>query len=179
MATGAKNMRGKPPMRFRQSGRRAACASAATATSNRNLVPIVSIRQPRSPKAHGMRPAPACSYPHFLGFSDERGERSGEGFNLNIQLGIGTNWHSYSQGLARALHALRRFTPDVLLVSLGLDTFEFDPISQFALKTEDYLRLGEAIALINLPTLFVFEGGYNIEALGEITVNVLEGFAGR
>ncbi len=122
---------------------------------------------------------PSFAYPHFLGFSDERGEGSGEGFNLNIPLGIGINWHSYSQGLAHALHALRRFSPDVLLVSLGLDTFEFDPISKFALKTDDYLRLGEALALANLPTLFVFEGGYNIEALGEITVNVLEGFAGR
>ena len=121
---------------------------------------------------------PSFAYPHYLGFSDERGEGKGEGFNLNMPLGVGTNWGAYSQALAHAILGIRRFGADVLLVSLGLDTFERDPISQFTLKTEDYLRLGEALALANLPALFVFEGGYNIEALGEITVNVLEGFEG-
>ena len=64
----------------------------------------------------------------------------------------------------------------MLLVSLGLDTFEADPISHFRLTREDYCRLGETIAGLRLPTLFAFEGGYNLEALGEITVNVLDGF---
>jgi acetoin utilization deacetylase AcuC-like enzyme len=38
--------------------------------------------------------------------------------------------------------------------------------------------MGAPIAAFGKPTLFVFEGGYNIEALGETTANVLEGFAG-
>ncbi len=38
--------------------------------------------------------------------------------------------------------------------------------------------MGEAIAALKLPTLFVFEGGYNVEQLGVNTVNVLEGFLG-
>lgn len=122
---------------------------------------------------------PSFAYPHYLGFSDERGAGKGEGFNLNMPLGMGTNWGAYSQALAHAMLAIRRFGADVLLISLGLDTFQRDPISKFALKTDDYFRLGEALALPDLPTLFVFEGGYNIEALGEITVNVLEGFEGR
>jgi len=71
---------------------------------------------------------------------------------------------------------VRAFGPDVLLVSLGLDTFEADPISKFRLGTEDFLRLGELIGGARLPTLFVFEGGYNLTALPQITVNVLEGF---
>jgi acetoin utilization deacetylase AcuC-like enzyme len=122
---------------------------------------------------------PSFAYPHYLGFSDERGAGKGQGFNLNVPLGMGTNWSAYTQALAHTLQAIRLFGADVLLISLGLDTFERDPISKFALKTEDYLRLGEALALPDLPTLFVFEGGYNIDALGEITVNVLEGFESR
>ena len=70
----------------------------------------------------------------------------------------------------------RVFGPDVLLVSLGLDTFENDPISDFKLKSTDYLRMGETIAKLGKPTLFVFEGGYDLESLAENTVNVLEGF---
>jgi acetoin utilization deacetylase AcuC-like enzyme len=89
-----------------------------------------------------------------------------------------TDWPRYHEALALALKRINAFAPDVLLVSLGLDTFEADPISRFKLKREDYLRLGEMIAAANLPTLFVFEGGYNLDALADITVNVLEGFAG-
>jgi acetoin utilization deacetylase AcuC-like enzyme len=70
------------------------------------------------------------------------------------------------------------FGPDVLLVSLGLDTFADDPIASFRIQSEDYLRLGEAIAAFKLPTVFVFEGGYNVEMLGLNTVNVLEAFEG-
>jgi acetoin utilization deacetylase AcuC-like enzyme len=39
--------------------------------------------------------------------------------------------------------------------------------------------MGEVIARLRKPTLFAFEGGYNLDALAEITVNVLEGFATR
>jgi len=121
---------------------------------------------------------PSFAFPHFLGFADEAGAAAGETFNLNLPLPAGTDWERYSGALNTACARIRAFGPDVLLVSLGLDTFEHDPISQFRLKTEDYLRMGGALAALKLPTLFLFEGGYNIEHLGEITVNVLEGFEG-
>ncbi len=122
---------------------------------------------------------PAFAYPHFLGFADERGVGAGEGFNLNLPLPEGTDWSAYRGALDAALARIAVFGADVLLVSLGLDTYNGDPISRFALRSEDYLRMGEALASLALPTLFVFEGGYNLEKLGEITANVLEGFASR
>jgi acetoin utilization deacetylase AcuC-like enzyme len=122
---------------------------------------------------------PHFAYPHFLGFADERGEDAGDGFNLNLPLPAGTEWALYEQALTLALKAVEAFGPNVLLVSLGLDTFEHDPIATFRLKPADYLRLGEKLAALKRPTLFVFEGGYDIEALGEITANVLEGFEGK
>ena len=122
---------------------------------------------------------PHFAYPHFLGFADEQGESDGEGFNLNLPLPANTDWALYEQALARGLAAVDAFGPDVLLVSLGLDTYIHDPIATFRLKPADYLRLGEKIAALKRPTLFVFEGGYDIEALGEITANVLEGFADK
>ncbi len=119
---------------------------------------------------------PDFAYPHFLGFADECGDGKGEGFNLNLPLASGTDWNMYAPALETALSRVAGFGPDVLLVSLGLDTFEHDPISQFKLKREDYLRMGEKIAAFGKPTLFLFEGGYNLDALAQITVNVLEGF---
>jgi acetoin utilization deacetylase AcuC-like enzyme len=121
---------------------------------------------------------PSFAYPHFLGFADETGEGAGEGANLNLPLPRGTDWARYSETLDHAIGRVKAFAPDVLLVSLGLDTFDGDPISQFSLRAPDYLRMGETLKAIGLPTLFVFEGGYNLDALGEITVNVLEGFEG-
>jgi len=119
---------------------------------------------------------PSFAYPHFVGFADERGRGAGENANLNLPLPSGTEWISYAPALAQAQAAVNAFGPDMLLVSLGLDTFERDPISDFRLTSENYLRLGEAIAKSAKPTLFVFEGGYDLETLAENTVNVLEGF---
>jgi acetoin utilization deacetylase AcuC-like enzyme len=121
---------------------------------------------------------PSFAYPHFLGFADEIGEGAGEGATLNLPLPRGTAWDNYTEALARAAAAIETFGADVLLVSLGLDTYEHDPICRFRLRTENYLRMGAKIAGLGKPTLFVFEGGYHVEALAENTTNVLEGFLG-
>lgn len=122
--------------------------------------------------------SPEFAFPHFLGFADERGRGMGEDTNLNLPLPKGTDWHGYAPALDRAMRRISEFGPDVLLVSLGLDTFEGDPICGFRLKNEDYLRMGETLARLGKRTLFVFEGGYNLEHLAVNTVNVLEGFEG-
>jgi acetoin utilization deacetylase AcuC-like enzyme len=122
---------------------------------------------------------PAFAYPHFAGFSDERGAGEGENANLNLPMPAGTDWSAYSRTLAHAFDAVGAFGPDVVVISLGLDTFERDPISAFKLKSADYLRMGEAIARFGKPTLFVFEGGYDLHSLAENTVNVLEGYLQR
>lgn len=64
------------------------------------------------------------------------------------------------------------------MISLGVDTYKEDPISQFRLDSPDYLRMGERIARLGLPTLFVMEGGYAVEAIGINAVNVLQGYEG-
>ena len=66
--------------------------------------------------------------------------------------------------------------PDVLLVSLGVDTFKDDPISKFRLESADFTHLRRPHRRLGLPTLFVMEGGYAVEQIGVNTVNVLQGF---
>jgi acetoin utilization deacetylase AcuC-like enzyme len=119
---------------------------------------------------------PRTEYPFFLGHADERGAAAGEGFNLNLPLPKGTEFAPWREALAHALAEIARFGADALVVSLGLDTFEGDPISGFRLKSEDYLRVGEDLARAGLPTLFVFEGGYAVREIGINAVNVLEAF---
>src|SRR5262249_37978401 len=119
---------------------------------------------------------PRQEYPFFLGHADETGEGDGERPQLNLPLPWGSAWRDYEPALKQALGAIRRFGADALVVSLGVDTFEQDPISRFKLVHDDYLRMGEMIAGAGLSTLFVMEGGYAVEALGINAVNVLAGF---
>jgi acetoin utilization deacetylase AcuC-like enzyme len=122
---------------------------------------------------------PQDAYPYFLGYGDETGEGKGEGFNVNYPMPAGTPYSVWSRALEDACKRIKKYGPEALIVSLGVDTFKDDPISFFKLKSEDFKRYGARIAKLNVPTLFVMEGGYAIEAIGVNTVNVLEGFAGN
>jgi acetoin utilization deacetylase AcuC-like enzyme len=119
---------------------------------------------------------PCTEYPFYLGHADERGTGAGEGCNLNLPLPRGTGFDAWRHALQQALQAVADFAPGALVVALGLDTFEGDPISGFRLRSADYLSVGADLAAPGLPTLFVFEGGYAVAELGVNTVNVLEGF---
>jgi acetoin utilization deacetylase AcuC-like enzyme len=119
---------------------------------------------------------PNTEYPFFLGYADERGRGAGEGFNLNIPLPAGTDFATWLQALQRALEAAHIFGAEALVVALGVDTFEGDPISRFGLKSADYLQVGQTIGRSGLPSVFVMEGGYALAELGVNVVNVLEGF---
>lgn len=121
---------------------------------------------------------PRAEFPFFLGYADEEGEGAGRGFNYNLPLAAGSDWSVYSQALDSACQRIAAYAPDVVLVSLGVDTFKEDPISQFKLDSPDYLRMGARIAALGKPTLFVMEGGYAVEEIGINAVNVLEGFQG-
>ena len=82
----------------------------------------------------------------------------------------------WSLALADACRQIAEYAPDALVVSLGVDTFKEDPISQFKLDSPDYLRMGEIIGKLGLQTLFVMEGGYAVEEIGINAINVLQGF---
>jgi acetoin utilization deacetylase AcuC-like enzyme len=119
---------------------------------------------------------PATDYPYYWGHADETGEGAGAGATLNLPLPRGTEIQSYLAALDRALEVIAAFSPGLLVVSFGADTFEQDPISHFALRTDDYPRVAERIDTLGLPTLIVMEGGYAVEALGRNVAAFLDGF---
>ncbi len=122
---------------------------------------------------------PLDAFPHFLGFSEETGKGKGEGYTINYPLPPGTPYDVWAQALDDALERIIQSGAEALVVSLGVDTFENDPISFFKLKSDDFTRYGTKIANANLPTLFCMEGGYGVREIGLNVANVLNGFEGR
>ncbi|MBL0934737.1 MAG: histone deacetylase family protein [Rhizobiaceae bacterium] len=121
---------------------------------------------------------PLVEYPFFLGHADETGEGAGDGFNHNFPMPFGTTYAQWAEALEEACRRLAAYGPDVVVVSLGVDTFEKDPISKFKLTTDDYPRIGRRIAALGLPTLFVMEGGYAVAEIAVNAVGILQGFEG-
>jgi len=120
---------------------------------------------------------PRQEFPYFLGYADETGREAGEGFNFNLPMPWGTQWEDYRDSLTQGLKKIRNYSPDALVISLGVDPYEKDPISRFKLKKEHFCELGEVIAKsVQCPTLIVMEGGYAVEDVGINVVNVLTGF---
>jgi acetoin utilization deacetylase AcuC-like enzyme len=109
---------------------------------------------------------PARAYPWHTGHADETGTGRGAGANRNIPLPARLDDDGYLAALAQAVDAVAAFGPSLLVVSLGLDTFHRDPISDLALTEGGFERCGAAVAALGLPTLVLQEGGYDLATLG-------------
>ena len=121
---------------------------------------------------------PRTEYPFFLGHADEAGAGEGVGFNANFPLPVGVANDDWFAALDAALARLTAFKPDLLIVSLGVDTYGGDPISHFKLDEPEFRAMGGRLAAFGMPTLFIQEGGYATEAIGRNVVAVLTGFEG-
>ncbi len=122
---------------------------------------------------------PETLFPFICGYADERGECAGEGFNLNVPIEGGTELDGYLKHLDPALQRINDFAPAALVVATGYDTFRHDPFGNLCIDTADYIVLGDRIAQLGLPTLFVQEGGYKVDALRSNVNALLEGYLAR
>ena len=121
---------------------------------------------------------PEYSYPYYSGYANETGKMEGEGSNFNYPMPPGTKYTTWVQVLQKAINQIQKFNSEALIVSLGVDTYKEDPISFFCLETDDYFRCGKQLSKLNLPTVFVLEGGYAVKKIGQNIANVLIGFQG-
>lgn len=119
---------------------------------------------------------PVHCFPHFLGHADETGEGAGEGFTVNYPLAPGTGYAAWAEALEAAKARILAAGCELLVVSLGVDAFEHDPISAFTLSSDDFTDVGRRLGRLGLPTVFLLEGGYAVEEIGINAVNVLSGF---
>ncbi len=122
---------------------------------------------------------PLDAYPYFSGHRNECGDADGRGFTMNIPLARGTGWSEYVPSLRSAIEAINHFRPGFVVVSLGVDSFEDDPISEFKLSSNDFFELGAELATLKSPVLFVMEGGYAVGEIGKNVVATLSAFANQ
>lgn len=119
---------------------------------------------------------PHDDYPYLSGHADELGEGAGRGHTLNFPLPAGTSAAAYLAALEASIDAVIAKRCGAVVISLGVDTFEKDPISKFKLNSQDYLEIGQRLQRLAVPLLFIFEGGYATDEVGLNAVNVLIGF---
>ena len=78
--------------------------------------------------------------------------------------------------LQHALDCIEKFSPDALVIALGLDAYEKDPLQGFSITTGGFKKIGREIGGTMLPTVIVQEGGYVCPELGVNLSSFLEGF---
>lgn len=118
---------------------------------------------------------PDTTFPFFSGFADEQGEGPGRGATRNAPLAPGTDDAGYLVALDATLTEVAAFDPAALVVSLGLDASEHDPIGPLDLTADGFAEVGARIGGLGLPTVVIQEGGYALDHLGTLAAAVLGG----
>jgi acetoin utilization deacetylase AcuC-like enzyme len=119
---------------------------------------------------------PADYYPYFWGHAHETGEGKGKGFNLNLPQLLGSPDAPWLAAADTALARIREFAPGALVIALGLDASESDPLQGLKITGAGFRAMARKIASLGLPTVLVQEGGYLSDDLGRNLVQFLAGF---
>lgn len=119
---------------------------------------------------------PAAYYPFFWGHAGERGRAAGAGANRNWPLPVGSGDEPWLAAIGEALAMLSESDCTALVVALGLDVHEGDPLQGMRVSRAGLHAAGRLIGGRPLPVLLVQEGGYPQPELGANLAAFLEGF---
>jgi len=105
------------------------------------------------------------------GKASERGANGGNIVNVPLSPGAGSAAfrEAISQGV---LPALRRFEPELILVSAGFDAHARDPLANLTLETGDFAWVTRELLAVaddccHGRVASILEGGYDLQALGD------------
>ncbi|MGY6409596.1 MAG: histone deacetylase family protein [Alkalilacustris sp.] len=106
-------------------------------------------------------------------------ERGAHGQITNLPLAPGATGDAFRAAWSPALADLRRWEPELVLVSAGFDAHAADPLAQLALRVEDFVWITRALcdlARISCAgrLVSVLEGGYDLDALAACTAAHVE-----
>jgi len=102
------------------------------------------------------------------GHLHETGAGEGRGTTVNLPMPTGSTGADYGEAFRRVVEpVLAGFAPDWVLVSAGYDAHRDDPLAGIRLEVADYSAMADAVGAIAGPgrTVFLLEGGYDLEAL--------------
>ncbi len=114
-------------------------------------------------------------YPLYpgTGASNEVGEGAGKGFTLNCPIRPGSEEKEFLEAFDKLIvPALRKFRPELLMISSGFDAHRDDPLANINLTAQSFAKLTEIACEIASKycggkIVSVLEGGYNLPALAE------------
>jgi acetoin utilization deacetylase AcuC-like enzyme len=118
------------------------------------------------------------------GAASEAGTGAGTGCTLNVPLPAGTGDSGYAAAVeGKILPGLRKFAPDVLLVSAGFDAWQADPLGGMAVTEAGFTAWGVGLRALADEVcggrlLAVLEGGYDLASLPRLVEAGLTGLAG-
>jgi acetoin utilization deacetylase AcuC-like enzyme len=125
-------------------------------------------------------------YENFgLGHFAELGHGKAKGTNINIPLVETSPDVSYETAIDRVMKpALKRFSPDIIMVSAGYDAHYADPVGNMDLDSRTFWRFGNFVReMVNtlgaIGSIWVLEGGYNPFALSRSIRASIEGLVGK
>jgi acetoin utilization deacetylase AcuC-like enzyme len=109
-------------------------------------------------------------FPHFLGFPAENDDA-----NLNLPLAPGTA----DEGWLAAVREATAFAAPAraLVVALGVDAAAGDPESPLEVSAAGYREAGQILGELQLPTVVIQEGGYDLTTIGPLVLETLAGLA--
>ncbi|MCX8109460.1 MAG: acetoin utilization protein AcuC, partial [Verrucomicrobiae bacterium] len=100
----------------------------------------------------------------WSGFEDEIGEGNGKGFNVNVPLPAGAYDDVFLLAFRRvALPILQAYSPDVIVVELGMDILAGDPLTHMRMTNNVVVDLIKDLLAFERPILFLGGGGYHVE----------------
>jgi acetoin utilization deacetylase AcuC-like enzyme len=122
-------------------------------------------------------------HPFYPGTGGARERGAGNLVNLPLPAGCGDG--EYLACFERVIvPAVRRFRPELIVVSAGFDAHLADPLADMAVTERGYAGMAAAIQALAAEhcagrSLWVLEGGYRLAALGRSTVAVLRVLLGE
>ena len=101
----------------------------------------------------------------------------GETF-VNFPLPPGTGDDGYLDAWTTVDRAVRRFEPELLLVSAGFDAHAEDPLADMEVTADGFAELARRASALAPRVAAVLEGGYNLRTLPDLVAAALDGFHG-
>lgn len=117
-------------------------------------------------------------YPYYpgTGSESERGAGKGRDFTYNVPMMSGSGNKEYFSAYNDLLpHLVRKFEPDIIMVSAGYDLHKEDPLAAIRVSDEGVRIIVRAILSFPVPAVFALEGGYDLQALaGSVCITIEE-----
>lgn len=112
-------------------------------------------------------------FPHTVGHADEI---DSTGTNSNVPVPAGSGDVEWVAALDHLLATVRRFHPEALVVSLGVDAAGADPNSPLQVTADGFVAAGQRLSDLAVPSVLVHEGGYVLDTIAPLTLAVVQQF---